>query len=204
MARLRDSVIEHAAAGRPPDESLRRDAQQAELRVVVLVEGRSDKAALDAVADRQGRDLAAEGSCVIPIGGAMSVTRFARILGPEGLQVRLLGLADEAEQEQFTRTVTPSDVFVCIRDLEEELIRALGVQDTESVLAAEGDLSRFRTFQKQPAQRGKPGDRQLHRFFGSVGGRKERYAHALVTAIRPESIPAPLSALFAVLASASS
>ena len=129
----------------------------------------------------------------------MSVPRFTRILGPSGLDVRLLGLADEAEREHFTRHLPSSNVFVCIRDLEDELIRALGVDATESVIAAERDLARFRTFQKQPAQRGRPVDGQLHRFFGSVGGRKERYARALATAIRPESIPVPLDSLLAAL-----
>lgn len=39
-------------------------------RAVILVEGWSDQAALEALARRRGRDLLAEGVVVMPIGGA--------------------------------------------------------------------------------------------------------------------------------------
>jgi hypothetical protein len=44
--------------------------------------------------------------------------------------------------------------FVCVDDLEDELIRAGPAQVTE-VFAAHGDLGAFRTIQRQPAWRGK-------------------------------------------------
>src|ERR1700761_1540715 len=78
-------------------------AVRAAVRAVVLVEGPSDVAAVDALAAVRGRDLAAEGVCVVPMGGAMSAGRFAPLLGPSGLGVRLTGLCDQAEHGYYVR-----------------------------------------------------------------------------------------------------
>jgi hypothetical protein len=45
------------------------------LRAVVLVEGLSDRIALEAVASRRGRSLSAEGVSVVDLGGAKNVGR---------------------------------------------------------------------------------------------------------------------------------
>ena len=82
--------------------------------------------------------------------------------------------------------------YVCDADLEDELIRALGADAVESVVAAEGDLASFRTLQKQPAWRGRPPAEQLRRFLGSGGSRKIRYASLLVQALDLTRVPAPL------------
>jgi predicted ATP-dependent endonuclease of OLD family len=42
-------------------------------RAVILVEGVSDQRAVEAVAERRRRDLAAEGVAVVPIGGAQAI-----------------------------------------------------------------------------------------------------------------------------------
>jgi hypothetical protein len=63
------------------------------LNTAVLVEGVSDLSAVEAVAERYGRDLAGEGVCLVPIGGAMGVGRFLRILGPDELAVDVGGCA---------------------------------------------------------------------------------------------------------------
>ena len=51
------------------------------MTAVVLVEGESDKAAVEALARRQGRDLAAEGVEIVAIGGAQAVGRVLAGLG---------------------------------------------------------------------------------------------------------------------------
>ena len=48
----------------------------------VLVEGGSDQVALEVLAARRGRALAAAGSAVVPIGGARNLRRFLERLGP--------------------------------------------------------------------------------------------------------------------------
>jgi hypothetical protein len=126
---------------------------------------------------------------VVPIGGAQAVGKFAeRFAG-----ANLVGLCDAREEHIFRRALT--DVFVCHADLEDELIRALGADAVVDVVAAEGDLDAFRTFQKQPAWRERPAAEQLHRFLGSAGRRKLRYARLLVEALDVDAVPAPLSGL---------
>ncbi len=60
MASFRDAVTAWAAGG--PEGPARDLAERLSVRTVVLVEGPSDTAAVDALAARRGRDLAAEGS----------------------------------------------------------------------------------------------------------------------------------------------
>jgi hypothetical protein len=173
---------------------------------VVLVEGISDQVALEALAERRGRNLDAEGVSVVPIGGAQAIGRFLDVLGPQGRDVRLAGLCDAAEEADFRRGLERvgmgSDLsraemerlgfYVCIADLEDELIRALGSAAVEDVLDAWGDLGSFRTLQKQPAWQGRSIDEQLRRFMGSGGSRKIRYARLLVDALDPSQVPRPL------------
>ena len=64
------------------------------MRAVVLVEGMSDQAAVEALAARRGRNLEAEGVSVVPIGGAQSIGRFLERFGPRGLGLTLAGLCD--------------------------------------------------------------------------------------------------------------
>ena len=66
---------------------------------VVLVEGRSDKAAVEALAARRGRDLAAEGVDVVAMGGAQAIGRFLEPYAGARLSV----LCDEAEEEDIRR-----------------------------------------------------------------------------------------------------
>lgn len=96
MGAFREAVTAWAAGG--PGGPARELAEQLSVRTAVLLEGPSDAAAVDALAERRGRDLAAEGVCVLPMGGAMSVGRYAGLLGPSGLGVRLTGLRDERER----------------------------------------------------------------------------------------------------------
>jgi hypothetical protein len=198
-------------AAAPAAAAVARELADDDLRTVVLVEGVSDRSAVEALAARRGRDLAAEGVCVLPIGGAMGVGRFLRLFGAQGLAADVRGLCDEAEESYFRRGLEQAGrgadlsrsameslgFYVCVADLEDELIRALGVGGVEQVLAAEKDLYRFRVFQNQPAQRGRPVERQLRRFMGTIGGRKARYAHALVGAVDPDRVPRPLDLLLA-------
>ena len=89
--------------------------------------------------------------------------------------------------------------FVCVEDLEDELIRAAGPALVTEVFAAHGDLTAFRTIQRQPAWRGKDEAAQLRRFLGAGAQRKARYARLLIEAIEPDRIPRPLTALLAAI-----
>jgi hypothetical protein len=74
--------------------------------------------------------------------------------------------------------------YVCVADLEDELIRALGVPAVER--------SSLRTLQKQPDWRGRAPEEQLRRFLGSGGSRKIEYAPLLVQALDLDRVPRPL------------
>ncbi|MGW8761169.1 TOPRIM nucleotidyl transferase/hydrolase domain-containing protein [Streptomyces sp. NPDC055815] len=170
------------------------------LRTAVLLEGPSDLAAVETLAARRGRDLAAEGVCVVSMGGAMSIARYAELLGPPGLDLRLTGLCDKRERGFYERGLRRAgapdqDFFVCVADLEDELIRALGTAKVEEIIAAEGDLRPWQTFLSQPAQHGRPRDQQLRRFLGTKKGRKIRYGTLLVEALDAARAPAPLEDL---------
>ena len=182
-----------------------------ELRAVVLVEGISDLNALAALAERRGRDLGAEGISVVPMGGASAITRFLMEFGPQGRDVGLAGLCDAAEVGDFQRGLERAGLgsdltraemerlgfHVCVADLEDELIRSLGVASVEQIIDAEGELGSFRTFQSQPAQRGRTSEQQLRRFMGTRGGRKFRYARLLVDALDMTHVPRPLDGVLA-------
>lgn len=89
--------------------------------------------------------------------------------------------------------------FVCAADLEDELIRALGVARVEELVRAEGDLRALQTFLRQPAQQGRTAQQQLRRFLGTKKGRKIRYGRVLVEALEPDRVPAPLDGLLTSL-----
>lgn len=186
-------------------------ATGADSRAVVLVEGVSDQVALEALAERRGRNLSAEDISILPMGGATNIRSFLDLFGPQGLDVRLAGLCDAAEEGDFRRgleraglgsNLSRADMealgfYVCVADLEDELIRALGAASVEEILDAQGELRSFRTFQRQPAWQGRATKEQLRRFMGSGAGRKIRYARLLVDALHLTRVPRPLERVLA-------
>lgn len=180
-------------------------------RAVVLVEGSSDQAALGALATRHGRDLEAEGISILPIGGATNIGHYLDLLGPRGLGVQLAGLCDVGEEGDFRHGLERTGVgfnltreamealgfFVCVLDLEDELIRSLGAASVEQVVEDQGDLESFRIFQMQPAQRDRTVEAQLRRFMGTRSGRKINYARLLVEALELTEVPRPLDGVLA-------
>ena len=181
------------------------------IRAAIFVEGVSDQEALNALARRRNRDLSAQGIAIVPMGGAHGIRRFLGEYGPRGLDVRLAGLCDAGEELHVGRALVTVGLaedasrsnmerqgfYVCEPDLEAELIRALGVDSVEGVLASEGDLQAFRTLQRQPPWRDRATDEQLRRFMGSGARRKIRYARLLIEALELDSVPRPLDLVLA-------
>jgi hypothetical protein len=178
-------------------------------RAIVLVEGISDQIALETIAVRRGRDLDAEGVAILPIGGAHAITRYLARFGPNGADVRLAGLCDAGDEgifqrgfseARFGRPKTRADMerlgfYVCVQDLEDELIRGAGAARVEALFDTQGDLGSFRTLQMQPARRGRNVEAQMRRFLGSGARRKLRYARLLVGSMDLDRVPRPLDAL---------
>jgi hypothetical protein len=134
------------------------------------------------------------------------VARFLDLFGPGGRRLRVSGLCDAAEELHFRRALaragyaqptTRADLeregfFVCDRDLEDELVRAVGPDALEALLAEQGDMGSFRTLQKQATWRDACFVDQVRRFLGAGARRKLRYAGLLVRALDLERQPRPL------------
>jgi hypothetical protein len=175
-------------------------------RALVVVEGVSDQIAIEALAERRRIDLVDARIRVVPLGGAHRIRRFLEELGPRSDGLRLAGLCDAGEEPVFRKALARagfgSDLsreemeqlgfFVCVADLEDELIRALGVAAVEEIVRANGDLPRFRKLQQMPAWRSRASDEQLRRFIAAGARRKIRYARFLVDALDLERVPRPL------------
>jgi hypothetical protein len=176
---------------------------------VVLVEGLSDHIALEVLAKRLGRTLRADGTFVVPTGGATNFARLLAIFGPRGRDVRLAGLYDSPVEERIRRSLATAGIgqgggqegleslgfYRCVTDLEDEMIRALGPGKVEQIIAAEGELGPFRKLQQMPFHRHRSLDGQLHRFIGAHSGRKYRYARSLALSLDLTNLPTPLAGL---------
>ncbi|GAA2870031.1 ATP-dependent endonuclease [Microbacterium arabinogalactanolyticum] len=193
------------------------DAGSAAL-IVVLVEGRSDRLAIEALARRRAESQAGTG----PLDGVElreldGITNLRKALTAlRGASARVLGLYDAAEQRYVQRVLAdlgmlddagrgargaadmdslePLGFFGCERDLEDEVIRAAGAELVLEALDAR-ERARFRRFQRQPAQRVRSIEEQLHRFAGTAAGRKSRFAADVIDAVPLERTPATLNRL---------
>ncbi len=181
-------------------------------RVMVLVEGLSDAAAVRALARSRGLSESVDGFEVVPMGGVTNVGRFLGATSLNDPSTRVVGLCDAPEERFFIRALqragagvsTRLDMeevgfFVCVRDLEDELLRSLRPTVVESVLAELGELDKFRTFQRQQAWRGRDVHDQLRRFAGAGSGRKILLAERLAGRLTPATTPDPLAGLLGAI-----
>lgn len=177
--------------------------------MVVLVEGNSDRIALHTLAVRLGRNLTGEQIEIVAMGGITNTRTFVSRFGPNGLGVSLAGLYDAPEEAKLQYGLVAGGLsaaldsdelprlgfYRCSADLEDELIRALGVQRVESVIRAAGEAHSLRRLSCMPAQRAWTRAAVLRRFLGSRSGRKARYAALLVQALDLDRVPEPLAAV---------
>jgi hypothetical protein len=174
---------------------------------VVLVEGDSDRVAIETLAFRLRRRL--EGVAVVAVGGASKFGRHLKTYGPQGHDIALAGMYDLGEEDDVVRALDRAGMgspqsraniealgfFVCVVDLEDELIRSLGPDRVLQVIESADERGVFRSFQNQPAWRGRTVEDQLHRFMGTFSGRKVRYGSLLVEALDLDRVPEPLEKL---------
>lgn len=175
------------------------------MHTTVLVEGESDRVALTTLADRRGQAL--DDVDVMSLGGITNIRAVAVDLGPKGAGHRLCGLYDSPAvgivREGLHQAGLPVErmdlrelgFFGCVLDLEDELVRAVGLDGVEAVIDAEGEGHSLRLLAGMPAQRGWTREAVVRRFLTSQAGRKARYARALIEALGPERAPEPLVAL---------
>jgi putative ATP-dependent endonuclease of the OLD family len=172
------------------------NAQTAEAffaRNVVLVEGYSDRLALLTLARRKERDLDAEGTTVLSLEGGSGVGAFISLLGPNGLRLAVSGFCDSDKESKWIGALAAAGAkvtnrvelnalgfFVCERDLEDELVKALGVSSAQSLIAKEGEAKAFQKFVTQPAYASMTTEDQLRKFFQKD---KVRWTPLLVEAL---------------------
>ena len=180
-------------------------------RAVVLVEGVSDRLALEVLAGRRGRDLDREGIHILAMNGATNIGHYLDRYGPSGLGVRIAGLYDIAEERHFRRALArvglrsetsvheaeleEQGFFVCSADLEDELIRAVGADQVLEIVEAAGEITSFHRLQRQPALRDRGLHHQLRRLMGGRSGGKQRYARLMAEAVDLDHVPTPLAAV---------
>jgi hypothetical protein len=178
-------------------------------RVLVLVEGISDRLAVETLAARLGRDLGGEGVAILPIGGSGEAGKvLARFARPDR---RILGLLDADAEAIFGRAMAragiggaaddlaPRGFFTCQPTLEGELIRALGPEGFLALVERQGDMSPLRTLQRQVAWAQKPLEAQLNRFLRAKARRSMLYARLMVQACPLDGMPQPLMRLLAAI-----
>jgi hypothetical protein len=180
---------------------------------VVLLEGRSDVAAVRAVAAASGVTDRVHRYRLIDMGGVTNIGRHLLAARMQSVPVRVIGMCDAAEAHVFIRALQADGeglhhevdlaehgFYVCAADLEDELIGASGPERVVRVLHRLGLEAGFATFQGQPAWRDRPLHEQLHRFAGVASGRKTLVAGALAAGLAPAEVPAPLRRLIARMA----
>ncbi len=178
-------------------------------RVVVLVEGESDRIALRTLAKLRDQDLAGSGVEVVAMHGITNTRRFAREYGPRGRGLAMAGLYDAPEESKLRHGLAAAGMpealspggparlgfHCCTADLEDELIRALGEEEVVEVIATAGERRSLERLTQMPAQRDWTRSAVIRRFLGSQSGRKARYAELLVEALGPDRAPTPLRAV---------
>ena len=181
------------------------DALDGSTGTVVLVEGDSDAAAVSTIAARISTAHAV-GLRVVSANGVTNYRRLVARIRADHPTCRIVGLYDEPEERVVRRALESAGFgspvrrvdlerlgfHACVADLEDEFIRAMGVERVEQVVAEQGELDAFRILQRQPAQRGRPVDQQLRRFMGTKSTRKIRYGHLLASAVDLDACPRPL------------
>lgn len=175
-------------------------------RLVVLVEGASDAAAVRALMAAQDVDPAPVE--IITLQGVTNVGRVLAELRQIRGDVDVVGLCDAAETRFVEKALVADGLpvtdatdlpvygfFVCEADLEDELVRALGAQRAKDALVAAGLGGKLEALQLQGAWADKPLDEQVRRFVSAGSGRKELAAGILARELAPDEVPEPLAML---------
>lgn len=175
---------------------------------LVLLEGPSDVAAVTALLAAQAGGGERSAYELVDLGGVTNVGAHLSRAAEADPSPRVVGLCDAGEARVVLRALQrvgraiaePQELseeafFVCERDLEDELIRALGPGRCLEVLEEQGLADRFAAFGRQQAWAGRPLTERLHRFCGVASGRKILLAGAMAAALAPGQVPPPLAGL---------
>jgi energy-coupling factor transporter ATP-binding protein EcfA2 len=174
-------------------------------RQVVFVEGITDYQAVRAIAVTLGRNLDAEGIAVVALDGAASLTTFLQIMGPAGLDLKIGGICDADYEADWCTYLSDAGIpvssradlkargfYVSDRDLEDELITALGTADTQAVFDGAGATATLGRYVGQPANQGMSLHDQLR---GFAKTKKATWTPRLAEAVTATNVPASIKDL---------
>ena len=163
-------------------------------------EGRSDVAAVAVLCAARGLDPADGSFALVDMGGVTNVGHHLARLRTAPGRPQVLGLCDAPEERFVVRapgsaraswstaaTTSPRLGFVvCDRDLEDELIRALGPARVESRWSS-GWVSSSSSVPSSASRSGAAARStdQLRRFAGTASGRKALFARGLAEELTP-------------------
>ncbi len=180
-------------------------------RVAILVEGPSDRLALQFAAEQLGVDLDARSVSLVELQGADVFETLRSLLGPSGLQVELRGMCDADRERRWTDVIygpgvyngdrnqlAQDGIFVADPDLEGALVDSLGETQVEGVITAEGEKPALDLYRQQPDKRNLPSRDQILGFLKSKD-RKVRFAPLLVQAVPTGQLPDVLKGVLADL-----
>ncbi len=174
------------------------------MHTVILVEGLSDRLALERLAGRLGYDLHRAGVRIVDVGGVTNFQSNLVLYGPHGRNLKVCGLCDQGERHIVLRALEAAGIgkgltqqsleglgfFSCDGELEDELLRAVGASAVLRIIEEQGDLRRFRTMQRQLAYRSAPLETQVRYLMTQ---RKIAYAPSLIEALDLGRVPQSLS-----------
>jgi putative ATP-dependent endonuclease of OLD family len=174
-------------------------------RRVAFVEGITDYQAVRVVAAKLGRNLDAGGVAVVALDGAASLATFLEIMGPRGLDLAVCGICDADYESDWCSYLTAAGLpaasrqdlnalgfYVSDRDLEDELVTALGTTAAQMVFANEGATARFQSYAQQPGNQGMT----LHdRIRGFAQSKKAYWTPRLAAAVTAAAVPSAIQDL---------
>jgi putative ATP-dependent endonuclease of the OLD family len=174
---------------------------------IMFVEGPSDRLAMLALAKKKNLALDSLGVSIVTLDGAGILTWFVKLFGPSGFQLPLCGLCDSDHLSEWSKVLETSGVgtnlsqakmetigfFVCDRDLEDELIKTLGLAAVIQTIDQNGDTNAWKIFCQQPKNKNLTQADQLRAFLRKTQ-RKVLYAPLLVSKLST-TIPRPLEEL---------
>lgn len=159
-----------------------------------------------AYARRVGVDLDARGAELVVLGGAGGLNATLAELDRTGRDVRLLGLCDADHERRWARWLEAAGLgrdldragleqlgfFVCDPNLELELVRAVGIEQTLALIEDEGETTALRLLSRQPAHRHRTTEQLMEPFLWS---RKGTYPRLLIERLPPGVEVPPLAHL---------
>lgn len=110
-------------------------------KYVIVVEGVADRLIVEGAALARGISLDRIGAIIFELGGAENFPTVYKLLGPQGFDVQVLGLVDEAESPRWVgavsgkpKNIVGRDILISKSDLEDEYCRGLGGAETARIL----------------------------------------------------------------------